>query len=44
LGDFKFTIQIVVSSEEGITLATLENQIKETIWQIGGRLVEERLE
>ena len=44
VGDFKFTIEIEVTSEEGISQATLENQIKETIRQIGGRVVEERLE
>jgi hypothetical protein len=37
-------IEIDVSSEEGISQATLENQIKENIRQIGGRVVEERLE
>jgi hypothetical protein len=41
VGDFKFTIEIDVSSAEGISQATLENQIKETIRQIGGRVVEE---
>ena len=44
VGDFKFTIQIDVSSAEGISQATLENQIKETIRQIGGRMVEEKVE
>jgi hypothetical protein len=44
VGDFKFTIEIDVISAEGISPATLENQIKETIRQIGGRVVEERLE
>jgi hypothetical protein len=34
-GDFKFTIEIEVTSQDGITQATLENQIKETIRQIG---------
>jgi hypothetical protein len=37
-------IEIDVSSEEGISQATLENQIKETNRQIGGRVVEEGLE
>ncbi len=40
VGDFKFTIQIDVSSAEGISQATLENRIKEAIRQIGDRVVE----
>jgi hypothetical protein len=36
VGEFKFTIEIDVTSEEGIAQSTLENQIKETIRQIGG--------
>jgi hypothetical protein len=44
VGDFTFTIEIDVSDEEGIARATLENTIKETVRQIGGRVVEERLE
>jgi hypothetical protein len=41
VGDFKFTLEIDVSGAEGITQATLENKIKETIRQIGARVVEE---
>ena len=44
VGDFTFTIAIDVSDEEGISRATIENTIKETVRQIGGRIVEERLE
>jgi hypothetical protein len=40
-GDFRFTLEIDVSSAEGMTQATLENKIKETIRQIGARLVVE---
>jgi hypothetical protein len=40
-GDFFFTIEIDVSSVDGISQTTLENQIKETIRQIGGRILEE---
>ena len=36
-----FTLTIEVSSEEGITSATLENKVKETIRQIGARIVVE---
>lgn len=36
-----FTLTIEVSSEDGITPATLENKVKETIRQIGARIVEE---
>ncbi|MCB0190758.1 MAG: ATP-binding protein [Anaerolineae bacterium] len=36
--DMKFTLEIDVTSEEGISKATLENKIKETIRQIGARL------
>jgi hypothetical protein len=43
-GDFKFTIEIDVNSQDGITQATLENQIKETIRQIGAKVEEEGLE
>jgi hypothetical protein len=42
--DMKFTLEIDVTSEEGISQATLENKIKETIRQIGARVREERLE
>ena len=42
--DLKFALEIDVTSEEGITQATLENKIKETIRQIGARLREEGLE
>ena len=44
VGDFNFTIEIDVSSEEGITQATLENQIKETIRQIGAKVESEDIE
>lgn len=43
VGDFEFTLEIDVSSEEGISESTLENQIKETIRQIGGIVVGEEL-
>jgi hypothetical protein len=42
--DMKFTLEIDVASEEGISQATLENKIKETIRQIGAWVKEERLE
>jgi len=41
--DMKFTLEIDVTSEEGVPQATLENKIKETIRQIGANLDEERL-
>jgi hypothetical protein len=44
VGDFKFTLEIEVSSTEGISQATLENKIKETIRQIGANLRDETLE
>jgi hypothetical protein len=43
IGDFTFTIEIDVSSEEGISPTVIENQVKETIRQIGGRIVEENV-
>jgi hypothetical protein len=43
VGDFKFTINIDVTSTEGISKDTLESQIKETIHQIGGIVEEEEL-
>lgn len=36
VGDFEFTIELDVQSDEGISESVLENQIKETIRQIGG--------
>lgn len=42
--DMKFTLEIDVTSDEGVPKATLENKIKETIRQIGARLTDERLE
>ncbi|MBN1139287.1 MAG: ATP-binding protein [Anaerolineae bacterium] len=44
VGDFAFTIAIDVSDAEGIARTTLENTIKETIRQIGGRIVSEELD
>jgi hypothetical protein len=42
--DMKFTLEIDVTSEEGVPKATLENKIKETLRQIGARLSDETLE
>lgn len=39
-----FTLTVEVRSEDGITPATLENKVKETIRQIGARVAEERVE
>jgi hypothetical protein len=44
VGEFKFTLEIDISSAEGISQSTLENKIKETIRQIGARLRDEQLE
>jgi hypothetical protein len=44
VGDFKFTLDIDVTSMEGISHTILENQIKETIRQIGAKVKEEKLE
>ena len=44
VGDFTFTLEIDVSSTEGISQSTLENKIKETIRQIGATLRDETLE
>jgi hypothetical protein len=44
VGDFEFTLEIDVSSEEGISQSALENQIKETLRQIGARVEEEVIE
>jgi hypothetical protein len=43
VGDFKFTIEIDVTSEDGLAESVLENQIKETIRQIGGQVEREEL-
>ncbi len=42
--ELKFTLEIDVTSEEGVPKATLENKIKETIRQIGANLSDETLE
>jgi hypothetical protein len=42
-GEVTFTMEIEVTSEEGISDSTLEQKVKETIRQIGARVVEERL-
>jgi hypothetical protein len=44
VGDFEFTLEIDVKSEEGISQSALENQIKETLRQIGARVEEEDLD
>jgi hypothetical protein len=44
VGDFTFTMTVDVSDEEGIARATLEQTVKETVRQIGARVVEERTE
>lgn len=43
IGDFQFTLEIDVTSPDGISKTTLENKIKETIRQIGARIDEETL-
>jgi hypothetical protein len=43
-GHFTFTLTVDVSDPEGISQGTLENTIKETVRQIGARVVEERVE
>jgi len=43
-GDFKFSLEIDVTSDDGITQSTLDNRIKETIRQIGAQIVDEELE
>ena len=44
VGDFSFKIEIDVTSTEGISETTLENQIKETIRQIGAHIETENVE
>lgn len=41
-GNLTFTLVLDVTSEEGVSESTLENTIKETIRQIGARLVGEK--
>jgi hypothetical protein len=43
-GNFTFTLEMQVSDPEGISQTALENTIKETIRQIGARVVDEMLE
>ncbi len=44
VGEFNFTLEVDVTSAEGISQSTLENKIKETIRQIGATLQDEALE
>ncbi len=44
VGDFAFTLEIDVASEEGVSKAEMENTIKETVRQIGATLHDETLE
>jgi hypothetical protein len=43
-GDFSFTLEIDVSDEDGFSESMLVNQVKETIRQIGGRIIEEEFD
>ncbi len=43
IGDFKLKIELDILDEEGISKSTIENKIKETIAQIGGKIVKEEL-
>lgn len=43
IGDFKLKIELDISHEEGILKSTIENKIRETIAQIGGKIVKEEL-
>jgi|GEM_PF-71499 len=43
VGEFSFTLTLDVTSDDGISQSVLDNQIKETIRQIGARLEEEEL-
>jgi hypothetical protein len=44
VSDMKFTLDIDVTSSDGVPKATLENKIKETIRQIGAVIEEQQLE
>jgi hypothetical protein len=44
VGDFTFTLEIDIESEDGISESVLTNQVKETIKQIGGKIEEEEIE
>jgi len=44
VGDFTFTLEIDIISEDGISGSVLNNQVKETIKQIGGSIIEEEIE
>jgi hypothetical protein len=43
IGDFKLKIELDISDDEGILKSTIDNKIKETVAQIGGKIVEEEL-
>lgn len=43
IGDFKLKIELDISDEEGILKSTIDNKIRETIAQIGGKIVKEEL-
>jgi len=44
IGDFNLKIEIEIHSEDGISHTTIENKVKETISQIGGKIIKEELE
>jgi hypothetical protein len=44
VGDFTFSLTVDVTDEEGIACSTLEQTVKETVRQVGARVVEERTE
>jgi predicted AAA+ superfamily ATPase len=41
IGSFKFAIEVDVEHSEGISISTLQNKVKETILQIGAKIVKE---
>jgi hypothetical protein len=44
IGGFKLKIELDILDEEGISKSTIEDKVKETVRQIGGKIEEEELE
>jgi len=44
IGEFKLKIVIDISDEKGISKSIIEDKVRETIAQIGGKIVKEKLE
>ncbi|MHC1573530.1 MAG: ATP-binding protein [Candidatus Syntropharchaeales archaeon] len=44
VGVFELTLEINIDDEEGVSASTIQNKVKETIQQIGAKIVREKIE